>query len=139
MTRREYITAVRAKVGKPFTHGGRGPASFDCCGLLIAGARECGVSVIDAPAGYSRLADGQMMGLLRRNGIEVNLTDAKPGDIAVFWFDRGTREPQHAGLFNESMGLIHAYMHVGKVVEHGMDRFFSKRLCHVLRMNGLED
>jgi len=125
-------------VGSKFAHCGRGP-NYDCCGILIAGAKAIGYPTVDCPGGYSRLANGELMVLLKQNAYEINISEAKPGDIAVFWFDRVTKEPQHAGLFTESMGIIHAYIHIGKVVEHGMNKFFTKRLCHVLRLHGMED
>jgi hypothetical protein len=48
-------------------------------------------------------------------------------------------EPQHVGIvsdYGDGLGLIHAYAQSRKVVEHGLDEFWKKRLvaCYRFRL-----
>ncbi len=128
-------TAARRLLGVPYRHQGRGPEGLDCLGLLLCVAAE-----LD-------LRDGQGMPLIaydRRDygwrpdgaAFEADLAaqlrrgDApEPGDILLF---RLMNNPQHVAIFSAlpdgRPGLIHAYAPAGRVVEHGFDGPWPKRL-----------
>lgn len=68
---------------------------------------------------------------------KVPIDEMAPADIAVFWFDKETKLPQHAGLLTERLGMIHTYNHVGRVVEMESIRHWKKRLLQVYRHPGV--
>lgn len=96
--------------------------------------------VIDA-IGYSRHADGSLLIILDKNCDRIDVGEAGAGDLLVFWFDRGTREPQHCAILTADGTIIHAYDRKGirKVVEMTLDKRWKKRIAAAYRIRGLTD
>lgn len=115
LTPDNILTTARKYLHTPFRHAGRTEKGLDCAGLLVVVARDLGMQVQDAPGGYSRYPNGTLLEYLGRNLKRVAWPD--PGDVAVFWLSKRTKEPQHVGIVTESRGLIHCWSTYGKVVE----------------------
>jgi cell wall-associated NlpC family hydrolase len=134
MKTQQFIDHVRTLIDVKYLHGGRSRDGVDCCGVLTVAMSELGIPFVDRQ-GYSRKADGQLIEWMKKSGDIV--TDRRPGDVAVFWFDKETKLPQHVGLLTDK-GMIHAFVHTGKVVEVSWNSFWEKRLLAVFRIPSLE-
>ena len=141
MTRAELLAAARAALGTPFVHQGRvAGVGLDCAGLLAHVCASCGIPAIDQ-SGYSRTPSGGKLeaaleanvdaGILRR----IPVHEAKAGDALVL---RLGREPGHLGMMGDGT-LIHAWQIVGKVVEHGIDAAWRKRIVRAYEFVGVSD
>lgn len=50
-------------------------------------------------------------------------------EMQLFWWDAGTKRPQHVGLLNEDLDrLIHTWASVRKVVDSPRDQLWDERL-----------
>jgi hypothetical protein len=92
-------------VGTPYGFGARGPASFDCSGLVDAAYRAAGVVV--GPTTVEQ----------RHAGVAVSdATLAEPGDLVFVPGADGTiEEPAHVGIYLGN-GLLVQATHTGDVV-----------------------
>lgn len=127
MPANNLINAARAYLGKPFRHQGRGPDYFDCVGLLVTAARDCGLEVVDR-TGYPMDPNGELVPALREN-LEPITGKPEPGDVLLMRF---AKEPQHVGLWTGST-VIHCYSSVGRVVEHSLSGKWARRVVSVWR------
>lgn len=129
----EIVATARTYLGTPFHHQGRlRGTGIDCVGLLVGVATELGLTQRDNQT-YGRQPDGRtLLAELRAELDEISLRVRAPGDVLVFWMLRRQRWPQHIG-FATDVGLLHTYQHVGRVVEHGLDARWLRRLCHAFR------
>jgi len=84
------VTYAMAQVGKPYAHGGTGPASFDCSGLTYRAWALAGVRI-------PRTSEQQWRQLPR-----VSVSRLRPGDVVVYF-----RQATHVAL----------YMGGGKVIQ----------------------
>ena len=140
MRREDIVATARTYVGTPFRHQGRTHMGVDCIGLIWCVARDLGYAPA-IPANYMMLPRG---GLLDEHCARLLILPEdqtpKPGRIGVFsGIDPGT--PQHFATI-ASHGrptLIHALSKHKQVVEHGMDRFWLKKLLRVYDLPGVED
>lgn len=135
-----FMTA-RQFLGMPYRHQGRGEDGLDCLGLLLAVAQELdlrdgqGTPLVDGDRrDYGWRPDGvafeaEIAARLRR--VDV----LEPSAIALF---RLQGNPQHVGIFSTlpdgRLGLIHAHAPVGRVVEHGFDGPWPRRLHAVFSL-----
>lgn len=119
------IQAVRSWLGTPYVHQGRLPGvGLDCLGLVICLARETGYVAPDFDVGpYSpegqreRLVEG-----LAEHLVEID--DPVPGCFCAFEIRR--RYGHIAVCAGDT--LIHTSAHTGKVVEHGFNERWRRRL-----------
>lgn len=84
------VKYAMAQVGKPYAHGGTGPASFDCSGLTYRAWARAGVRI-------PRTSQQQWRQLPR-----VSVSRLRPGDVVVYF-----RQASHVAL----------YMGGGKVIQ----------------------
>lgn len=134
-SRQDVIRVARSMVGTKYRHGGRTRKSVDCGGLLIAIATELGIDHIAPPLGYSRHPDGRLVDHVHAGADPQK--DPQPGDILVFWVDRGSRLPQHVGIITECGGLIHADMRSRRVVETTQNPFTSSQVIGAFTFRGV--
>lgn len=132
--------AARKYLGVPFLHQGRNPRiGIDCVGLLVLSAIDCGLQEL-AACDFTSYSDNPSRGQL-----EVKLREAfgepvehlAPGDVVSVNFIGMTR---HVGIIGEKSGrliLIHTYKAPAKVIEHGIDDKWRKRITGIYRMEGL--
>lgn len=133
--------AVRRFLGVPYRHQGRGGDGLDCLGLLLAVAKI--LQLRDAQGAW--LAEGDRWDYgWRPDGVafEAELAQRmrpaetpQAGDVALF---RLQGNPQHVGILSDlpdgRRGLIHAHAPAGRVVEHGFDGPWPRRLHAVFSL-----
>lgn len=129
------VTAARKYLGCRFRHRGRGPAHFDCAGLILQALKDCGAhGLYDLPTyGREPHRDG-LREAVRRNLGEPVSGVWQPGDVALMAFET---EPMHVALLGDyphgGLSVIHAYAAVRRVVEHRMDATWADRVVEVYR------
>lgn len=132
MTPDTLIAAARECLDTPFAHQGRLPGqALDCAGVAVHVARSLGLQP-EEPAAYGRLPHDTMLEawLERQPFLErVALATMRGGDLLLMRFKT---EPQHLAVFT-GKNIIHAYEAVGRVVEHGLDPKWSRRIVKVYR------
>ena len=127
MTPADFIAAARSYVGVPFHHQGRTRHGVDCIGLVVCAARDAGLALVDR-TDYPRDPNGLLPLELARQFQEVD--PALAGDILLMRF-RG--EPQHVAILAGET-LIHGYASIGRVVEHGLDAKWRRRIVAAYRL-----
>ena len=139
----EIIRLAREIVGTPYLHQARiGGLAVDCAGVPAYVGTKLGVDFNDftqygrqpVPAEMKKALDGA---LIRVPSVaQMQLAD-------VVWI-RFEEEPQHLGILGDhprgGFTLIHAFNGMGfkKVVEHGLDEKWRKRIHGVWRYPGVE-
>lgn len=132
MTPDAIVTAARELIGMPFRHQGRAHSGkTDCAGVACHVAARLGIEYADQ-GDYPRLPGGGRLeaaldgqpGLVR-----VASADMQAGDLLLMRF---SGEPQHIAIYTGST-IVHAYERVGKVVEHGLDAAWRRRIVRVYR------
>lgn len=138
MTRDEFIAAARGYLGTPFHHQGRiKGVGVDCAGTVYCALADCGYPTEDVQ-GYARTPSGMLfMATVLKHSDPISRSQVNPGDLMVFAFQA---EPQHVAIVTgvSPLTLLHAYMQVGKVVEHGIDETWERRLRGCFRLKGIQ-
>jgi cell wall-associated NlpC family hydrolase len=124
------VDAARRYIGAPWKHGGSDAAGMDCFGLIVAVARDLGIPY--PVMTYDRLPDLSLFAALRQfcapaKGLEPGLLVR----MAV------VGRAQHLGIVADhptGLSLIHAYMPLGRVVEHRIDDRWRRRIVSAWRM-----
>lgn len=146
----EVVSAARGWIGTRFHHQGRVKASAeglggcDCLGLLVGVAGELhlqarggkGLLADFDERSYGHLPDGQrLQAVLRDVLLPIAVSEMRAGDVVLF---RLEREPQHLAMVSDyahgGLGLIHALAQNRRVVEHGFDALWRKRVVEVYRL-----
>lgn len=128
MTGADLIVQARALLGVPFRHQGRNRYGVDCIGLVVLAARACGLDVSADRTDYPRDPVGALQPALLGRLSEVTAV-WWPGDVLLMRFGN---EPQHVALWTGA-GIIHAMARSGRVVEHGLDAKWRRRVVAVYR------
>lgn len=122
--------AAEALLGTPFHWGGRVPGvGLDCAGVVIAATGDS----IEDWLGYGDKTD--VTAILERfipQLREIDFSDARPGDILVFWLRRAD-QPVHMGILAEGDTLIHAHAAVKQCVREPLNRW-RQRVFGVYRI-----
>lgn len=127
MTPADFVAAARSYVGVPFRHQGRTRHGVDCIGLVVCAARDIGLALADR-TDYPRDPNGLLPLEMARQFAPVESPQA--GDILLMRF-RG--EPQHVAIMAGAT-LIHGYASIGRVVEHGLDAKWRRRIVAAYRL-----
>ena len=132
MTPEDIIAAARELVGMPFRHQGRAhTGKTDCAGVACHVAARNGIEYNDQ-GDYPRLpGGGRLESALdgQPHLVRVAAADMQSGDLLLMRF---SGEPQHLAIYTGNT-IVHAYERVGKVVEHGMDSAWRRRIVRVYR------
>ena len=138
VTRAEIVAEGRTYIGTRFIHQGRKKqCGVDCIGLLTGIAQAFELTHHDRKSYDKYPTESILLPELEKTLEEIPIEEAQPGDILVFWISKRTKIPQHLGLMTD-IGMIHTYQNLGKVVEHGLDIRWTRRLCHAFRFPGVE-
>lgn len=128
----KIILYARELLGMPFRHQGRAhTGKTDCAGVVCHVASRLGIEHNDQ-SDYPRLpGNGRLEAALdSQPGMErVQLADVQAGDVLLMRFGR---DPQHLAIFTGN-SIIHAYEPVGRVVEHGIDALWKRRVVRAYR------
>lgn len=140
------VETARTFMNVPFKHRGRTRRGLDCAGLVWCACAEAGVTHPDLKRyGREPHRDGMMRIVIEAVGEPVwqgHPGQVVPrellqvGDVLVMRFDK---EPHHMGIIGtdrlRGLSLIHADGSHGvrRVVEHGLDEHWQKRICAVFR------
>lgn len=119
----DLVESARLYLDVPFQHQGRYEWAVDCGGLLILAARNLGIYLQDI-RGYSREPDGVT---LKQSLDDQLIRVSRPpmyGDVMLMAFQKN---PQHIAIRTDT-GMIHAYAHAGKVVEHVFSEKWQSRV-----------
>jgi NlpC/P60 family putative phage cell wall peptidase len=135
VTRAQVVAEARTWLGTPYRHQGRlKGVSVDCAGLVVCVFQAFGLDVRDAE-GYSRRADGTLLGHCESQSARVpsGLQDA--GDVAVFHWNNS---PVHLGILTAPDQVLHAYAINRVVCEHRLDEKWLRQVACYLRVPGVE-
>lgn len=136
VTRRRIVETAAEYVGTRFEHQARVKGvAVDCIGLLVGVARELGLPHEDYTR-YPRQGDGRaLIEHLDRSCDRIEVDEALPGDILVFWF-LSPDKPQHVGI-RSFQGMIHTYASVGRVREHGFTKAWRDHIHSAYSFRGV--
>lgn len=127
------VAGARSCLGTPFRHQGRLPGvGLDCAGLAVVALRSAGVEVRDLTS-YSRTPhDDKLMAMvsLQRGLRFVSRDDMQAGDVLIV---RIGAEPSHIAICTDAGQIIHAYEHMGRVVEHRIDAAWQAQIVACYR------
>ncbi|MFJ3787226.1 NlpC/P60 family protein [Kitasatospora sp. NPDC090091] len=85
------LAAAVRMIGSPYVYGSTGPRAFDCSGLMYWSWRQAGVTL-------PRTSQAQASA-----GQRVSLSDARPGDLVIFY-----RDMHHVGMYAGGGVIVHA-------------------------------
>ncbi|MGW4891121.1 NlpC/P60 family protein [Kitasatospora sp. NPDC004240] len=85
------LAAATRMIGSPYVYGSTGPRAFDCSGLMYWSWRQAGVTL-------PRTSQAQAYA-----GQRVSLSDARPGDLVIFY-----RDMHHVGMYAGGGVIVHA-------------------------------
>lgn len=129
------VEAARTFKEVPFRHRGRSMRGVDCIGLLVVALEMVGRPVADRRVyGRSPEADLLREALVAEFGAPIHKSQLQVGDIVTMqWNGR----PQHVGLVTDyllgGLGLIHADVSLGRVVEHRLADPWPRRIIEGFR------
>ncbi|MDZ4255240.1 MAG: hypothetical protein U1A72_21935 [Sulfuritalea sp.] len=134
------LTEARRWIGTKFLHQGRMlGVGVDCAGLATETARALGLETCDV-CDYNRQPDGRSLERLCDEHMDrVAPGQVQLGDVLLM---RIAREPQHLAIVaavndGRPMAILHAYLGIGHVVEHGLDPRWRRRILRAYRMRGV--
>ena len=138
--------AALSYVGTKFHHQARLPGvGMDCVGVVALSGAAGGAEVRDFTAYGRNPNPRELMRRVRENFDEIELADARCGDVPVFWM-KAPDVPQHLGVFaphpNGHRGIVHAHDDLDgrrgtkRVVLVGFPGFWEERLDSVWRWRG---
>lgn len=142
------VEAARRYLGTPFHWGGANWHGMDCAGLLLAALHDIGRD-FEPPMPYGRQVNQiAIKAALRQVCDRIDLhcpitlynTEGtalmEAGDFLLFAVGG---QPQHLAIANGEGGMIHTHEGVGRVVEHGIDAGWMRRLVGVWRWRGSDE
>lgn len=135
-TRAEIVAAARSYLGVRWHHQGRNRAGLDCIGLVIAVAKDLGLSDYDIN-GYARIPDGKTLRATMCEQMDVLKREPLPGDVLLFAFQRN---PLHTAIVTDApigLGMIHAFANKRMVVEHRLDEVWRSRIVCAFGYRGV--
>jgi cell wall-associated NlpC family hydrolase len=86
------LSVAEAQLGKPYVWGGKGPANFDCSGLVQYVYQHGAGMSVPAPAASQAL-----------RGVAVSEAEAQPGDLVCYG-----HPAWHIGIYLGNKRLLHA-------------------------------
>lgn len=131
VTREQIVSTSRSYLGVRWHHQGRNRAGLDCVGLVLATAWDLGLTAIDYD-GYGRVPDGAML----RAELDKHMdrtSDPHHGDVLLMRFEQ---QPQHVAIVTD-IGIIHSHAMMRRVVEHGLDDWWSSRIVGAYAWRGV--
>ncbi|MDD7442408.1 MAG: C40 family peptidase [Sutterellaceae bacterium] len=120
------VKAARTQLGTPYRLGAHAPGrGFDCSGLVWWVYRQQGIDVPRDSRSQSRI------------GHQVDLAEAKAGDIVVFKTNRGPNG-LHTGILTDSSHFIHAPRSGDRVKVSEISGYWAQHFYTVRHVGGLK-
>lgn len=120
--RETVIETALDQVGRPYRYGGANPDGFDCSGLVEYSYAEAGISLPHNTAAQ------------RSVGHRIDLSDARPGDLLFYRFDRSPSS-LHVAIYLGHGKMVHAPASGKQVsVIHIDDTPWPKRFLGAVRV-----
>lgn len=142
----QIVGAARKYVGTPFFHAGRQIGiGVDCAGLLLCVLRDVGLTDYEVASYGRQIQPEALTAALGRFCDRVdthcpltlyNTEGAALMEAGDFLLFAVGGQPQHLAISNGEGGMIHCHQGAGKVVEHGIDAGWMRRLVGVWRWRG---
>jgi cell wall-associated NlpC family hydrolase len=128
--------------GVPYKQAGATREGVCCAGLPFGVGKELG----QIPPGARLPAHNPLrpnprvlVETVRSFGVEVALSEARPGDVVVLSFE-GRRLPRHLAILTDA-GMIQLFpaQSISRVCEHGVDAAWAAMMLTAYRFKGVKD
>lgn len=129
--------AARKYVGVPFMHQGRDTEiGVDCIGLARVVAVECGLHWLASHdlTNYAKNPNGGELERRMQAAFGRPVKELAPGRLVTIDFYGQTRHVGIVGDDNGRLTLIHAYGRPPRVIEHGIDAKWRRRITGIYRI-----
>lgn len=127
--------AARKYVGVSFLHQGRNPdIGVDCVGLAkIVAVDDCGLHRLAQHdlTNYARNPNGGELERRMQAAFGPPVSELSPGRLVTIDFYGQSRHVGIVGEHNGRLTLIHAYGRPPRVVEHGLDEKWRRRITGI--------
>lgn len=131
-------TEARTWLGTPWHHEGRVRGAGVDCGMLVL---EVFKAVGVLPAAFSVGHYGRNPNLPRLiatlSAWAREAQEIRPGDVLLFTIVDAPRHLAIATSLDGSLGMVHSYQTLGRVVEHAIDARWRRRLFKIYRAGAL--
>lgn len=142
ISREKIVDVARSWIGTPYRHQARVKYKGVDCAMLVAGiALESGIidkfdyNPIYTQDWHNHRNEEMLLATLDYFGCEeIDLEQAKPGDIVAFKFGRACA---HMGVLVEQDKIVHATFRAGKVVEVYLQGELKRTMSKAYRMPGV--
>lgn len=129
-----FIAAARSYMGVKFRHQGRTRRGVDCVGHVVLSLRDIGLSPNDR-TNYGILPYEKQLEAVLRDHFGPPVAGApQPADVVLM---KWAGEVCHTGIITPhpdyGIGIVHCYLSSQKVVEHGIDDTWRRRIVEVYR------
>jgi hypothetical protein len=131
--------AARKYVGTTFLHQGRNPEiGVDCVGLASVLVKDCGLHWLAEHdlTNYARNPNGGELERRMQAAFGPPVKELAPGCLVTIQFYGPTRHVGIVGEYNRRLTLIHALGVPPRVVEHGIDDKWLRRITGIYRVGG---
>lgn len=146
------VAAARSWMGTPYVHQHRTKGqAVDCVGLIIGAGLEADVLPTWSPedwaphSAYGRAPNPEHMSRAIRqflSPLDLDRAEAAP-DSAVAFMGWRDHLPMHLAIMATAPDgrrtMIHAFAHIGRVVEHGFDGEWPSRVVSWWRYPGVPE
>lgn len=113
---RAAVAYALAQVGKPYAWGAKGPAAFDCSGLMQAAWAAAGIGI--SAGTTSQVHDGAPV---------ASIHQAQPGDLLFIPGSFGTAsDPRHVGMYAGHGMVVDAYDEKAGVIRESLGAWASE-------------
>ena len=143
ITRAAILAETRGWIGTPYRHqASLKGVGCDCLGLVRGVWRALLGDEPEAPAPYApdwaeATGTERLIEAGRRHLVEIDVADARPGDVVLFRW-RAHLPAKHAGILADEDRFIHAYDGAA-VVEVPLGPWWRRRLAAVFRFPNVVD
>ena len=143
ISRNQILEEARSYVGTPYHHQGRlKGVGLDCSGLIVCVAKSLGLfeSTIVNYSKRQEYFTNILMVEIKKYMIEIDVDDACPGDVLVFWMNARTKTPAHLAIKTER-GIIQTFddanKKLNKVVDTTLSPSWHRRITNVFKFQGV--
>lgn len=141
---KKILKTAKSWIGTKFHFNGRikknqnNNGGVDCIGLILKIGEEInstynGKNIINYDyLAYSRYPNKyEMKNFLDKYFIKISEKEVKIGDLIYFNFEN---KLEHIAIVTD-VGILHCYVEVKKVVEHGLNDYWNKKIIGYYRYN----